>query len=183
MIWKFELRDYEAAWADRYAIAISELKGLLPMALAFEHVGGTSIQTIAAVPTIDILAGVLDLSAITDAAIRLLVAEGWEHRPDVEKMIPGWRFFNKPPGPEHRTTRTHHLHMVQYQAEEWWKPIQFRDYLREHAEVAREYEGLKRTLASREYENPSDYSAQKADIVAYILGLAARRGCSGQFNR
>ncbi len=57
MIWKFELRDYEAAWADRYAIAISELKGLLPMALAFEHVGGTSIQTIAAVPTIDILCG------------------------------------------------------------------------------------------------------------------------------
>ncbi len=98
-------------------------------------------------------------------------------------MIPGRRFFNKPPGPEHRTTRTHHLHIVQYQAEEWWKPIQFRDYLLEHTEVAREYEGLKRTLASREYENPSDYSAQKADFVAYILGLAARRGCSGQFNR
>jgi GrpB-like predicted nucleotidyltransferase (UPF0157 family) len=48
-------------------------------------------------------------------------------------------------------------------------------YLREHAEVPREYEGLKRTVGSREYKNPSDDSAQKADLVAHVLGLAAKR--------
>ena len=111
MSWKFELRNHQPNWADSYAVEISELKRLLPMALAFEHVGSTSIQTIAAVPTIDILAGVRDLSEITDRVIRLMVAQRWEHRPDIEAMIPGRRFFNKPVGPEHRTTRTRHLHV------------------------------------------------------------------------
>jgi GrpB-like predicted nucleotidyltransferase (UPF0157 family) len=48
----------------------------------------------------------------------------------------------------------------------------FRDYLRSHAEVAKEYEALKRVLASGEYENPSEYFAQKADFVARVLRLA-----------
>jgi GrpB-like predicted nucleotidyltransferase (UPF0157 family) len=145
------------------------------MALAFEHVGSTSIETIAAVPTIDILAGVRSLSDVTKSAIQALVVAGWEHRPDIEAMIPKRRFLNKPPGPAYRTTRLRHLHIVEYQAAEWQNPILFRDYLRSHAEVAKEYEALKRVLASGEYENPSDYSAQKANFVARVLGLATER--------
>jgi len=175
MIWKFELRDHQPDWAAYYAVEISQLRRLLPMALAFEHIGSTSIQTIAAVPTVDILGGVRNLSEVTNAVTKLLVAAGWEHRPDIDKMIPGRRFFDKPLGLEHPTTRTHHLHIVQYQAREWLNPIVFRDYLREHPEVAGQYEELKRTLASRGYENPSDYSAQKADFVARVLQLAGKQ--------
>jgi GrpB-like predicted nucleotidyltransferase (UPF0157 family) len=175
MIWQFELRDHQPDWAARYVVKICELKRLLPMALAFEHIGSTSIRTIAAVPTIDILAGVWSLSEITDAITQSLVAAGWEHMPDIDQMIPNRRFFHRPRGAEHRTTRTHHLHIVQYQTDEWLNPVLLRNYLREHPQVARQYERLKRNLASRGYENPSDYSGQKADFVAVVLRLAANR--------
>jgi GrpB-like predicted nucleotidyltransferase (UPF0157 family) len=66
-IWKFELSDYDPSWPARYRAEISELERLLPMVLASEHVGSTSIHPMAAVSTIDILAGVGKLNEVTDA--------------------------------------------------------------------------------------------------------------------
>jgi GrpB-like predicted nucleotidyltransferase (UPF0157 family) len=43
-LWKFELRDYDPIWPIRYRAEVSELMKILPMVLAFEHVGSTSIQ-------------------------------------------------------------------------------------------------------------------------------------------
>jgi GrpB-like predicted nucleotidyltransferase (UPF0157 family) len=110
------------------------------MTLAFEHIGSTSIHAMAAVPTIDIVAGVRKLNEVTDAVIESLIAAGWEHRPDIDAMIPNRRFLHKPPGPEHRTSRTHHLHIVEHGAAEWRDPILFRDFLNQHPEMAREYD-------------------------------------------
>ena len=174
MSWKFEISDPDAAWPARYEAAVAELRPLLPMAMAFEHVGSTSIPRMPAIPTIDILAGVRDLALIDATVVGRFVAAGWEHRPDVEAMIPNRRFFNRPVGGEFRTTRTHQLHIVELDSAEWRDPIEFRDYLRRNDGAARRYLELKRSLASREYENPSDYSAQKEEFVASIL-LAARR--------
>jgi GrpB-like predicted nucleotidyltransferase (UPF0157 family) len=172
--WKFAISEPDPAWPARYEVAVAELQPLLPMAVAFEHVGSTSIPRMPAVPTIDILAGVLDLRVI-DATVRnTLVTAGWEHRPDVEDLIPRRRFFNRPVGSEFRTTRTHHLHVVELDSAEWCDPIDFRDFLRHDDRAARRYLELKRSLASREYENPSDYSAQKEEFVNGIL-LASRR--------
>jgi GrpB-like predicted nucleotidyltransferase (UPF0157 family) len=144
------------------------------MAIAFEHVGSTSIAAMPAVPTIDILAGVRDLEAIDATIVVTLVAAGWEHRPDVEAMILNRRFFNRPAGAEFRTTRTHHLHVVELDSAEWCDPIAFRDFLRQNRDAARQYVDLKRSLARRGYENSSDYSAQKKDFVASILSIARR---------
>jgi GrpB-like predicted nucleotidyltransferase (UPF0157 family) len=174
-LWKFELRDYDPIWPIRYRAEISELKKLLWMVLAFEHVGSTSIQGMAAVPTIDILAGVHNLNEADDDVIGLLIASGWEHRPDIDVMIPNRRFFHKPLGAEYRTTRMCHLHLVQHSSPEWQDPIAFRDFLRIHPDVARKYLELKRSLAREEYENPSDYSAQKSEFVAEVLRLARRK--------
>ena len=174
MPWRFEISEPDPAWPSRYEAAVAEMWPLLPMAVAFEHVGSTSIPRMPAIPTIDILAGVRDLASIDATIVNSVVAAGWEHRPDIEAMIPGRRFFNRPCGSEYRVTRTHHLHIVKMNSAEWRDPITFRDFLRGNEEAARRYLELKRTLASREYENPSDYSAQKEEFVASIL-LAARR--------
>ena len=172
--WKFHISEPDPAWPARYEAAVAELQSLLSMAVAFEHVGSTSIARMPAVSTIDILAGVLDLRTIDATVVDALVAAGWEHRPDVEAMIPRRRFFNRPVGGKFRTTRTHHLHIVELDSPEWRDPIDFRDFLRHDDRAARRYLELKRSLASREYENPSDYSAQKEEFVNGIL-LAARR--------
>jgi len=48
----------------------------------------------AAVPTIDTLAGVHNLNEADDDVIGLLIASGWEHRPDINVMIPSRRFLS-----------------------------------------------------------------------------------------
>ena len=173
--WKFEISEPDPSWPTIYAGAVTELRRLLPMAIGFEHVGSTSIPQMPAVATIDLLAGVLDLREIDATVIEKLVVAGWEHRPDIETMIPYRRFFNRPVGNQFRITRTHHLHVVELDSAEWCDPIMFRDFLRHNPDAASRYLELKRSLASREYENPSEYSAQKREFVASIL-LAARRG-------
>ena len=171
--WKFEISDPDPAWPAHYEATVAELRPLLPMVVAFEHVGSTSIPRMPAVATVDILAGVHGLATIDTTVIGAIVATGWEHRPDVEALIPHRRFFNRPVGSEFRTTRTHHLHIVELDSREWRDPIAFRDFLRHHDDAARRYLELKRSLARCEYENPSDYSARKKGFVASIL-LAAR---------
>jgi GrpB-like predicted nucleotidyltransferase (UPF0157 family) len=169
VLWKFELVAYNPAWARLYQSAVRSLQVDLPMIVAFEHVGSTALPGMSAVPTIDILAAVRDLAEIDGEVVASLVAAGWEHRPDVEARIPKRRFFNQPPGTRYRTTRTSHLHIVEVDSPQWRDPITFRDFLRHHEEAARQYLNLKRSLASRPYLNPSNYSAQKAEFVASVL--------------
>jgi GrpB-like predicted nucleotidyltransferase (UPF0157 family) len=175
MTWRFEISDPDPTWPALYDAAVGKLRVLLPMVVSFEHVGSTSIPRMSAVPTIDILAGVRTLELIDATVIGTLVAAGWENRPDVEALIRHRRFFNLPAGREFRTTRTHHLHVVELDSAEWSDPIIFRDFLRQHEEAAVRYLELKRFLASRQYENPSNYSAQKSEFVTGILSAARRR--------
>ena len=142
------------------------------MMVAFEHVGSTALPGMTAVPTIDILARVRELGEIDGQVVASLVAAGWVHRPDVEARISDRRFFNQRPGTRYRTTRTSHLHIVKFDSPRWRDPITFRDLLQQHEETARSYLNLKQSLASRPYQNPSDYSAQKAEFVASVLARA-----------
>jgi GrpB-like predicted nucleotidyltransferase (UPF0157 family) len=142
------------------------------MILAFEHVGSTALPGMRAVPTIDILAGVRELAKIDARVIASPVAAEWEHRPDVEAGIPNPRFFNQPPATRDRTTRPSHLHIVKLDSQQWRDPITFRDFLLRHEDTARGYLNLKRTLPSRRYRKPSNYSAQKAEFVASVLARA-----------
>jgi len=172
--WRFEFRAYDPDWPMLFQSERSALQNILrDLVIACEHIGSTSIPGMSAVPTIDILLGVRTL-ADADGAIESLVISGWEHRPDVELKIPHRRFLNKPPGPQHRTSRSHHLHIVEYGGIEWQNPLAFRDFLRGHAETARAYVDLKKSLAAQDYENPSDYSARKAEFVAEVLRVARR---------
>jgi len=175
MTWRFEISDPDPTWPALYEATVGKLRVLLPMVVSFEHVGSTSIPRMPAVATIDILAGVRSLEMIDATVVRAFAAAGWENRPDVEELIPHRRFFNLPAGSEFRTTRTHQLHVVELDSAEWSDPITFRDFVRQHKEAAVRYLELKRSLASRQYENPSHYSAQKSEFVTGILSAARRR--------
>ena len=65
------------------------------------------------------------------------------------------------------------------------RTLAFRDYLREHGEVAREYEQLKRDLA-REFA-PSDresreaYARAKTAFIERIVAIALRSGYPQEF--
>lgn len=56
----------------------------------------------------------------------------------------------------------------------------FRDYLRDHPDVAREYEDLKRTVAARivaaDPESQERYAVAKTDLIERVVALAVARG-------
>ena len=55
-----------------------------------------------------------------------------------------------------------------------WDRLLFRDYLREHPEVAREYEGLKTRLATALSKDRLAYTDGKTDFVVEVTEQAKR---------
>ena len=96
-----------------------------------------------------------------------------------EYGIPGRLYFRKrtdTPGLGLRhggVARTHHLHMFPAGHAEWDRHIQFRDYLRVHPTVAREYQTLKRDLAARFSTDLEGYTDAKTEFIREIEARAA----------
>jgi GrpB-like predicted nucleotidyltransferase (UPF0157 family) len=72
--------------------------------------------------------------------------------------------------------RTHHLHLVPTSSRRYSEELAFRDVLRTHPDVAREYAALKRRLA-REFENDREaFTDAKGDFVRSVLDRPASAG-------
>lgn len=70
--------------------------------------------------------------------------------------------------------RGYHVHLMQYPNASWDRHTLFRDYLRSRADVAREYERLKRELAARFRDDRPGYTEAKDDFVEKTLAQARR---------
>src|SRR4051812_48347910 len=165
-----ELASYDPAWPSRFRIESDELQRVLAPWLAgsVEHIGSTAVPGLAAKPVIDIMAGVSDLN-VSRPAIEALAVLGYcyfPYRPDLE------HWFCKPSP----AFRTHHLHLVPVGAAQWIRPIAFRDYLKAHPDVAREYDGLKRELAARFRFDREAYTDAKGPFIDAVTEKALASG-------
>jgi GrpB-like predicted nucleotidyltransferase (UPF0157 family) len=131
---------------DRIAMALG------PLALRIEHHGSTSVVGLAAKPVIDIQVSVATLHAL-DRYITPLAVLGYVHVPHQDDAV--CPYFHKPKTWPH----THHVHLVVAGGDNELKTLAFRDFLRDHPVVAREYKSLKRHLSSR-YDTGSFASQQ-----------------------
>jgi GrpB-like predicted nucleotidyltransferase (UPF0157 family) len=156
------LHEFEAE-RERIARALGEL------ARRIDHHGSTAVPGLAAKPVIDIQISVGGLSRIAMYAERL-AALGYVHMPHADDTV--CPFFHRPAHWPH----THHVHLVEAGGDEERRTLAFRDYLREHGEVAKEYETLKRTLANQfGEEDPRSreaYANAKSDFIARVVGAA-----------
>jgi GrpB-like predicted nucleotidyltransferase (UPF0157 family) len=160
--------DYDPHWPAMYEEERERILAALgPAVVAIEHMGSTAVPGLAAKPIIDIMLGIRTLGE-APALYGPLAAIGWEYAPEFEAIIPERRFFRK--GPE--SLRTHHLHMVEFGDEFWVRHLLFRDYLRRHSEVAKEYEQLKRELARQYANDRAGYTEAKTDFIRRVEGLA-----------
>ncbi len=138
------------------------------------HFGSTAVKGLIAKPTVDIL---LEIDGRCDVA-RLtgdLEAAGWTlmRREDGPFAL----VFNKGYTPNGFAERVFHLH-VRYLGD--WDELYFRDYLRAHPDVAREYGELKRRLL-RAYEHDRDgYTDAKTAFIAEHT-RSARREFMGRY--
>lgn len=160
------IEDSDLSWPHRYEEAkIEILAAIGQRTIAIEHIGSTAVPDLGAKPLIDILVAVRQLPQTAEACIAPLARIGFEYVP---KPLPARRFFRRGPW----GAGTHHLHMVEWDGEEWRRPLLFRDYLRQHPETRRRYETLKRRLAAEFGANPPAYTAAKDAFITEVLAHA-----------
>jgi GrpB-like predicted nucleotidyltransferase (UPF0157 family) len=131
-----EIVPYDAEWPLAFAAERDRITVALgPLALRIEHHGSTSVVGLAAKPVIDIQVSVATVHPL-DRYAAPLIALGYVHVPNEDDAV--CPYFHKPSTWPH----THHVHLVTAGGENERKTLAFRDFLREHPDVAREYASL-----------------------------------------
>jgi GrpB-like predicted nucleotidyltransferase (UPF0157 family) len=161
---RITIEPYDPGWArafERERIAIARALGA--HAIRIEHNGSTAVPGLAAKPVIDIQISVRHLHPLSAYDARLADL-GYAHVPhEDDARCP---FFYRDAAPPRQRYR-HHIHVVEGGGDEERRTLAFRDRLRSDPVAAREYEELKRRLASQ-HDGTTDASMQ-----AYMDGKSA----------
>ena len=159
-----ELLSHQEEWNKNAENVILELRQLLGNAAAdIQHIGSTAIDSIYAKPIIDIVIGVHDLNDISPYK-KLLEEHGFVFR---REDIAGQMLFVM--GDFEKDTRTHHIHVVKWNGEEWNNYINFRDYLNCCPDKAMLYDACKKKLASQFPDDRRSYTAGKQELIECLL--------------
>lgn len=157
---------YDASWPERFeeerAALVDTLKGYIFGGV--EHIGSTAVPGLAAKPVIDIMIGVESLS-VSRPALPVLEEVGYCYFPYRADVM---HWLCKPSS----ELRTHHLHLVPFRSDLWVRRIAFRDYLKLHPPIAREYANLKQQLARQYKFDREAYTDAKSDFIGGVLDLA-----------
>lgn len=171
------LEPYNDEWEKSAKETIYVLKTILGSdAVDIQHVGSTAIKEILAKPIIDIAVAVKDFEDVLrheevlkdagiifrgeDVAEQLLFVMG-----DFEKDI-----------------RTHHIHVVKWDEQQWRNYLNFRDYSNANPLAAVQYSKLKEKLATVYPDNRKAYTEGKRQLIDEILAQAAKWREEGQIN-
>jgi len=174
MVEPLHISAYDPRWVlrfeaerDRIADALGEI------AERIEHNGSTAVPGLEAKPIIDIQVSVKYLQPI-EAYAAPLAALGYVHVPHADDTF--CPFFHRPSEWPH----THHVHVVQAGGDEERRTLAFRDFLREHNEVARDYARLKKQLAAvteaADVSSREAYAKAKSEFIERVVQIALAAG-------
>lgn len=150
------------AWTTAYERERARIAAALKEHIVgIEHVGSTSIPAVPAKPILDILVGVQDFDEAC-VCVAPMTAIGYSYRG--EYGIPRRHYFVK------GDPRTHHIHMVEVQSDDWRITLRFRDLLRMHPDLASEYAREKERLVRLYLDNREAYQRGKDKVIQSILG-------------
>jgi len=156
---------FDARWAEEFRRIGASLRSALgPIALRIDHVGSTAVEGLDAKSVIDVQVSVANLEP-GDPFRHPLQALGFVYCQDNRDRTK--RYFREPSG-----TRRTHLHVRKVGSFDEQLNLLLRDYLRTHAEMAREYARTKRELATRFREDREGYVRAKEPAVWSILAQA-----------
>jgi GrpB-like predicted nucleotidyltransferase (UPF0157 family) len=177
---KLEIVPSDPRWPAAFEAEAVRLRTALgALALRIDHHGSTSIPGLAAKPIIDIQVSVAALQPLAAYGERLR-ALGYVHVPHPDDSFSP--FFHRPI----RWPHSHHVHVVERNGREERRTLAFRDYLRDHPDVAREYEDLKRTTAARivaaDSESRERYAVAKTGFIDRVVTLAIDIGYPGHMS-
>lgn len=141
---------------------------LAPDEITLHHIGSTAIAGILAKPIIDLL-GVVPAFEFLDAQTAKMEALGYEVMGPFG--IEARRYFRKV---DTSGQRTHHLHVFKTESPHIERHLAFRDYLQQHAHIAREYSDLKAALTSGTTPSWDAYIEGKDPFIARVEKQALR---------
>ena len=154
-----EVVDYKDEWRLLFEKEKAKLVLMLPLLPGdIHHIGSTAVPGMFAKPVIDILIEVQNISKL-DGFDDVFQQLGYDCKG--EFGIQGRRHFQK--GGDNRS---HHLHAFNKGSKEILRHLAFRDYLRSHPQVAREYSNLKLSLANICDNKIHVYGSGKSDFIA-----------------
>lgn len=160
--------EWTPEWEDEFRSEQSRIRDAIGQHIsAIEHIGSTAVPDLGAKPVIDILVGVERL-AEAENCIEPLEHLGYEYCPEFEDEMPNRRYFRKTASGRH----THHLHVVAQGGDFWERHLLFRDYLREHDDVVRQYDELKRELAEKHPQDIAAYTEAKTEFIESVVADA-----------
>jgi GrpB-like predicted nucleotidyltransferase (UPF0157 family) len=174
MVQPLQILSYNPRWvlefeAERGRIA----QALGELACRIDHNGSTAVPGLEAKPIIDIQVSVEQLHSIR-AYAEPLATLGYIHVPHLDDAV--CPFFHRPREWPH----THHVHVVKSGGDEERRTLAFRDFLREHSDVAHEYAILKKRLAA--LANAADsssreaYAKAKSEFIDRVVQMALADG-------
>ncbi len=156
-----EVIPYNSQWVEEYQKEAKEISNIMPNEIfEIHHIGSTSIPNIYAKPVIDILISVKDIEGVDNYNIEM---EKLGYMAKGELGILGRRFFLKG-----LYNRTHHVHIFQTGNPEIERHLNFRDYMIAHPDEARNYEELKKELATKFRHDNEGYCNGKDSFVKNI---------------
>lgn len=156
-----EVVPHNPEWKIKYQKEADKIYNIMKEEIVkIHHIGSTSIEGIYAKPVIDILVEVKDINNVDNYNEEMkslgYIAKG-------EYGIKGRRFFLKG-----LYNRTHHVHIFQKGDFEIERHINFRNYMREHKEEAKQYEELKKELAFKFRYDIDSYCEGKDNFIKEI---------------
>lgn len=170
------LVEHQEDWAMQYDEMEAHLSKLLPSHgdARISHVGSTAIEGIWAKPIVDVL---VELEADEDmhAIAQLLEDDGFIVMNEDGRRIS----LNAGYTENGYAEKVYHVHL-RYRGDN--DELYFRDYLREHDEVAEEYEALKLRLWHEHERDRDAYTDMKGDFVRDVTNLA-KEAFAGRYDR
>ena len=161
--------EYDPEWINEYEQEKVKIRRVLSdVLLRIEHIGSTSIPKLGSKPIIDMMVGVADIQQVSEVYITGLEGIGYEYvfKPD----FPERRFFRRG---EWRAG-THHLHIYEYESENWMNNILFRDYLKNDSSMMEEYYFLKKKLEQQHKHDRVAYTDGKSDFIGMVIEMAKK---------
>lgn len=166
------IEEYNEEWPKAFKIIESILSNKLNgLALRVEHVGSTSVSSLAAKPIIDIDVVIESMEHIS-RVIKKLEELGYVHEGDLG--IKNREAFARkdvyvPYSIEGSVKHEHHLYVCNEDSDELKRHIMFRDILRKHPLLVSEYTNLKIQLSKKFRNNRKAYTEGKTEFVTRIM--------------
>ena len=163
------LTEYQTYWTKWYQEEYTLLSTILPQnyIVRINHIGSSAIEGIWANPIIDILVEITEqtnMQLICD----ILTENGYLCMSQSENRMS----FNKGYTERGFSEKVFHLHL-RYVGDN--DELYFRDYLNEHADIAKEYENLKISLWKLYEHNRDRYTNEKGNFIANVMKMAKEK--------